>query len=110
MLVRAFLAEAGVGIAREAVAYLSDQLGGDRELTRRELEKVLLFVGDGREVGLADVEACVGDSALLSLDDVALAAGAGNLPALERALDRSLKEGNAPVSVDRKSPRLNSSH
>lgn len=98
-VVRAFFAEAGIGIARDAVAYLSDQLGGDRELTRRELEKVLLFVGDGREVGLADVEACVGDSALLSLDDVALAAGAGNLPALERALDRSLKEGNAPVSV-----------
>src|SRR3546814_5524773 len=58
-------------------------------------------IGDGSsDVCSSDlVEACVGDSALLSLDDVALAAGAGNLPALERALDRSLKEGNAPVSV-----------
>src|SRR3546814_13889396 len=96
-LFRSF-AEAGVGIAREAVAYLSDQLGGDRELTRRALEQVLLFVGDGREVGLADVESCVGESALLSIDDVDLAAGAGHLPALERAIERHLQEGTDPVS------------
>src|SRR3546814_17258198 len=62
-VVRAFFSEAGVGISREAVAFLASQLGGDRELTRRELEKVLLFAGDG-EVALAEVEACVGDSAL----------------------------------------------
>src|SRR3546814_14924780 len=52
-VVRAFFSEAGVGISREAVAFLASQLGGDRELTRRELEKVLLFAGDG-EVALAD--------------------------------------------------------
>src|SRR3546814_7305893 len=46
-VVRAFFSEAGVGISREAVAFLASQLGGDRELTRRELEKVLLFAGDG---------------------------------------------------------------
>lgn len=98
-VVRAFFAEAGVGIARDAAAFLSSQLGGDRELTRRELEKVLLFTGGDGEVTLADAQACVGDSALLSLDDVALATASGNLAALERALPRSLKEGNAPVSV-----------
>src|SRR3546814_14077914 len=43
--------------------------------------------------------ACVGDSALLSLDDVALATAGGNLPGLERALGRSFSEGNAPVTV-----------
>ena len=98
-VVRAFFAEAGIGVARDAAAFLASQLGGDRELTRRELEKVLLFVGGRGEVTLADAEACVGDSALLSLDDVALATAAGNLAALERSLGRSLSEGNAPVSV-----------
>ncbi|GAB4363003.1 MAG: DNA polymerase III subunit delta [Kiloniellaceae bacterium] len=98
-VVRGFFADAGVGIAREAVAFLSSQLGGDRELTRRELEKVLLFKGGSGEVTLEDAEACVGDSALLSLDDVALATAGGNLAALERALGRSFKEGNAPVTV-----------
>lgn len=98
-LVRAFFAEAGLAVSREALRFLTDHLGGDRELTKRELEKVLLYhTGDG-EVTLAEVEACVGDSALLSLDDVSMAAGAGSLAALERALERSFEEGNAPVSV-----------
>lgn len=98
-VVRGFFEAAGMGVSREAVAFLASQLGGDRELTRRELEKVALFKGGAGEVGLADVEACVGDSALLSLDDVAMATAGGNLAALERALGRSLKEGNAPVTV-----------
>jgi DNA polymerase-3 subunit delta len=99
-MVREFFAEAGVGISREAVEFLAVQLGGDRALTRRELEKVLLFKGpEGGAVTLADVETCVGDSALLSLDDVALATAAGNLAALERALARSYAEGNAPVTL-----------
>lgn len=99
-VVRGFFADAGRGISREAVAFLAGQLGGDRALTRRELEKVLLFKGSGDgEVTLEDAEACVGDSALLSLDDVALAVAGGNLAALERALARSLREGNAPVSI-----------
>ncbi len=99
-VVRGVFAEAGVGITREAVGFLASQLGGDRALTRRELEKVLLFKGtDAGEVTLEDAETCVGDSALLSLDDVALATGAGNLPALERALSRSLSEGNSPISL-----------
>lgn len=99
-VVKSFFAEAGLGISREAVAFLTTQLGGDRELTRRELEKVLLFKGtDGGEVTLEDAETCVGDSALLSLDDVAFATGAGNLPGLERALTRSFSEGNSPISL-----------
>jgi DNA polymerase-3 subunit delta len=99
-VVRTFFAESGLGITREALAFLAGQLGGDRELTRRELEKVRLFKGaNAGEVTLADAEACVGDSALLTLDDVALATGAGNLAALERALSRSFQEGNAPVAT-----------
>lgn len=98
-VVKGFFAEAGIGISREAVGFLSSQLGGDRALTRRELEKVLLFKGGGGEITLEDAEACVGDSALLSLDDVALATAGGNLAALERALGRSFKEGNAPVTL-----------
>ena len=61
---------------------------------------MLLFKGRGKgEVSLEDVEVCVGDSALLSLDDVALATAAGNLAGLERALSRSLGEGSSPISL-----------
>ena len=99
-VVRAFFADAGMKIERDAVAFLAAQLGGDRALTRRELEKLLLFKGPGGgEITLADAEACIGDSALLSLDDAAFATGAGNLAALERAISRSLAEGSSPISL-----------
>ena len=61
----------------EALAYLAANLGGDRQLTRRELEKLVLYKGDaGGRVELADALACVGDSADLTLDDLAYAVGA----------------------------------
>jgi DNA polymerase III subunit delta len=99
-VVRSFFTSAGVEVTPEAIGFLAANLGGDRELTRRELEKVLLFKGsDAGAVTLEDAVTCVGDSALLSLEDVALATGGGNLPALERAVGRCLSEGNAPISI-----------
>lgn len=100
VVVREYFAEAGLAIGKEAVEFLTVQLGGDRALSRRELEKVLLFKGTGGgEITLEDVQTCVGDSALLSLEDVALATGTGDLVALERAVTRSLHEGNSPVAL-----------
>ncbi|NIA71690.1 DNA polymerase III subunit delta [Pelagibius litoralis] len=99
-VVRDFFAEAGLLIEREAVDFLAGHLGGDRQLTRRELEKLLLFKGlESGPLTAEDAEHCVGDSALLSLDDVALATASGNLAGLERALSRCFSEGNAPVSL-----------
>ena len=99
-VVRDFFAEAGTGIEREAAEFLAAHLGGDRQLTRRELEKVLLFKGPGADpVTLEDVTLCVGDSALLGLEDLAMAAAGGDLPGLERGLGRCFLEGSNPVSL-----------
>ena len=98
-LAREVLGARGIAVSSEASAYLADHLGGDRMLSRRELEKLALYVGDKGKVGLADAEAMVGDSAALSLDDVVFAAADGDAAALERALDRAFQEGEAPVSV-----------
>ncbi len=99
-VVRDFFAEAGVGIERDAAEFLAAHLGGDRQLTRRELEKVLLFKGTAEgAVTLDDVMLCVGDSALLGLDDLAMATAGGDLPGLERGLGRCFLEGSNPVSL-----------
>ncbi|MDP7343796.1 MAG: acetamidase/formamidase family protein, partial [Alphaproteobacteria bacterium] len=42
-----------------AMAYLVANLGGDRGLSRRELEKLALYVGQPGPVTLAQAEACV---------------------------------------------------
>lgn len=91
----------GNGLAAEpdAVAFLVDHLGGDRRLTRAELAKLALYMGAERRVRLEDAVACVGDSAALSMDDLALATADGDHATAQRVLDRLLREGSQPVSV-----------
>jgi len=118
---------AGYRMSREARAYLAVNLGGDRLLTRREMEKLLLYMGPGttdgapdggtdgsgdgavagqdREITLAHVQACVGDSAERTLDDLVFALGDRNLSEIERTLTRVFQEGVSWVSPLRAAAR-----
>lgn len=98
-LVRAVLGARRIAVDGEAIAYLTANLGGDRGLSRSELEKLALYVGDGAKVGLEEARAAVGDSAAIELDDVVNAAAEGDAAALERALSRALLDGETPVGV-----------
>jgi DNA polymerase-3 subunit delta len=98
----------GLQLADEARDYLANALGGDRAITRREMEKIVAYMGsatDGRPVELADAIACVGDSAALSVDDLVFAIGDGDLAAAERLTSRVLQEGTAPVTILRATAR-----
>jgi DNA polymerase-3 subunit delta len=88
-----------------ALAYLVANLGGDRGLSRRELEKLALYVGQPGPVTLAQAEACVGDGAAHVVDDVVMAAGGGDFATLDLALERSFNSGQAPVSILRAAAR-----
>ncbi|MFI5023229.1 MAG: DNA polymerase III subunit delta [Alphaproteobacteria bacterium] len=105
-LVRETLRSAGLTAAPEALDYLSANLGGDRMVTRRELEKLVLYMGGhGNQVRLEDVEASIGDSAQHSLEDAVLAAAEGDARTVERALARAFAEGETPVGAVRAAQR-----
>lgn len=91
----------GMTVSRDAMAYLSENLGSDREVTRAELEKLALYMGAPGEISLEDAMACVGDSGATSLDSVIYAAATGNQKALERELGRAFSEGIAAVAIVR---------
>jgi len=95
------LAAHRISASRDAVEFLVAHLGGDRLLTRSELEKLVVYAGDGGRVELDDARVSIADSAPLSLDDAVLAAADGDVAALDRALTRVFQEGDAPVSVVR---------
>ncbi len=100
------LQQEGLGIAPEALSYLSARLGGDRAVTLSELEKLALYMGaGGKTVGLADVEAAVGDSAAHAVDDLVYALSDRDMAGVERGLARSLGEGAAPISLLRAAAR-----
>ena len=98
-LIHATLATQDITVSRDAVAYLSANLGADRGVSRAELEKLALYVGKGGTISLDDAMASVGNSSAVSLDNVVMAAGSGDGFAADQALTRSYQEGAHPVSV-----------
>jgi DNA polymerase III subunit delta len=100
-VIREAFAAHRIGASRDALEFLVEHLGGDRLLTRAELEKLTLYAGDGGHIELDDARAAIADSAALSLDDAILAAAEGDAASLDRALDRVFQEGESPVSIIR---------
>lgn len=97
--IRAGLAASGVTAEADVLAWLAANLGVDQAVTRREIEKLALYVGDGNQVDLVAAQICVGDLAGLSLDDALFAATSGDVPATDRALELAIAEGMTPVGV-----------
>ncbi|MCE2509543.1 MAG: DNA polymerase III subunit delta [Alphaproteobacteria bacterium] len=83
----------------DARSYLLNHLGGDRLVTRRELEKLKLYVEGNERVTLTDVVESIGDSSTLTLEDIAFAVGQGARSSLEEALERVHLEGSSPVAI-----------
>jgi DNA polymerase-3 subunit delta len=104
-VIRETLASFKVRVTPDALGWLEERLGGDRGLTRAELEKLALYVGPGGEAGLADAQAVVGDSAEIGLDDLAHALADADLAAVERAFDKLSSEGGSAIAMLRAGQR-----
>lgn len=91
----------GLTASPDAVHYLAEHLGGDRLVSRAELDKLALYVHPARHVELADAQATVGDSAAVSMEDVVQATSDGDLAGLDRALARAFLDGESPVGLVR---------
>jgi DNA polymerase-3 subunit delta len=100
-LVQGMLSEAGKRAQPDALTYLSEHVGMDRAVTRKELEKLLTYMGEAKEITLEDVQAVVGDVSATSLDDC-LHGMFGGLPSqLDHALTRLFQEGTQPIMIIR---------
>lgn len=82
------LRSAGFSIAPDALADAVSRLGSDRGVTRRELEKLMLYAEGQKTVTLEDVHAAMGDEAEARTEEASDAAGSGDLPRLDLALER----------------------
>jgi DNA polymerase-3 subunit delta len=89
----------GLRAEPDVVGFLAANLGGDRMITRSELEKLALYCADTGTVTLDDAVALVGDSASLGLDDLALATADGDHAAVDRAVARLLHENVASITI-----------
>jgi len=102
-LVEAAAREQGFAVEPDALEWIVDRLGGDRGQTRSEIDKLLLYkAGDSSKIiTMDDAVAVLGDTAAIGIDNVITATFDGDLPALDRALDRVFAEGGNPVQLVR---------
>jgi len=102
-VVRNALKAEGLSIAPEALEDAVGRLGSDRGVTRRELEKLALYCHGRKQVTLEDVRAVMGDEAEARVEEAIDAAGNGDLPRLDLALERLWIAGISPIAVVRQS-------
>ncbi len=95
-----FLRQHKLEIDGSARAFLAGQLGADRQVARRELEKLALYAKDtGQAIGLADVAAVIDEGESLQLSDIAFATFSGDQRRLDSALDRMFRAKSNPIAV-----------
>jgi DNA polymerase-3 subunit delta len=87
---------AGKTIDRGSRDHLAGLLGGDRQTSRREIEKLLLYVGSDPSVTEAHIDAIVGDTAQREQAMLVDAVFAGKLPVLDLAQAKLFSEGLDP--------------
>jgi DNA polymerase-3 subunit delta len=98
-VVRNALKAQGLSISEEALEDAVSRLGSDRGITRREIEKLALYMHGQKHVEVADVRAIMGDEAEAQVDEVCDAAGEGDLKRLDLALERLWTEGSSATSI-----------
>lgn len=99
-LVKEMVAAAGLTIEQDAQELLLERLGADRALSRGEVEKLILYVGDGGAISADHVKAIVGDASEMAMDAIAQAAAGGAADSAVRELDRAIAAGsNAQVLI-----------
>ncbi|MFO1067387.1 MAG: DNA polymerase III subunit delta [Geminicoccaceae bacterium] len=106
-LIRSALEAEGLTADPDALAYLATHLGSDRAVTRSELDKLAIYIGEreDRRVHLDDASAVVDDNAALAIDDAIHAMLLGE-PQLDQRLVRLFSEGQRPEGILRQLTRF----
>jgi len=102
-LIETVLQQARAEISHEAKLALVERLGGDRGVSRQELEKLVLYCtspgASGAEIGLSDVLALIGDTGGAEVDQLIDAVLSGQVEAAARQSRRLSAEGVHPVRI-----------
>jgi DNA polymerase-3 subunit delta len=98
-LARDMLSAENKSIEADAAGFLAEHLTADRQLARREIEKLIAYLGPDDRADLAAVRASIGDQADQSMDDLVYACGDGDMATVDRILTKMWGEGTSPVGV-----------
>ena len=95
-LIREAFNQQGIRVDADVIATLREILGNDREITRRELEKLCLYAAASKTLTREDVLLLCADNGMLVIDAILDATGGGHAERLELALNRALSSAVDP--------------
>lgn len=98
-LMRETFNQAGIRIDNDVVPSLREILGNDREVTRRELEKLVLYAAASKTLTRDDVLLLCADNGALAIDAILDATGGGHAEKLEMALNRAIAANINPQQL-----------
>ena len=85
----------------DAMTWITTHLGGDRLISRSEIEKLAIMAGENGHITLAMVTEALGDSASVAASQVISSAASGHISAMGQQFDRAMTEGIAPEAIIR---------
>jgi DNA polymerase-3 subunit delta len=97
-VVRKAFESAGIRADSDVIGYLSQQLGNDRGVTQQEIDKLITYAGDSRQLQLEDAVALVDYNRETGFDDVINAIADRSVQAMEKNLTLLLGEGTQPMA------------
>ena len=99
--VKGKLAENGYSIGNEALQLLCSRFSNDRKTNLGEIEKLITFMGDKKNITSDDVLMIISDASSSSSEDVCFFAATGEKEKTLRAFQKMINEGNEPISIVR---------
>lgn len=97
----ALLREQGLLCDAATLQVLCARLSPDRKVNQSEIEKLAMYLGERKNVTIADVKAAVSDVAGANYDDFCYYVACGEVAKSEAMFERLLKEGEEPSTIIR---------
>jgi DNA polymerase III subunit delta len=98
-LMRDTFNQAGIRVDSDVIPTLREVLGNDREITRRELEKLTLYAAASKTLTREDVLLLCADNGMLAIDAILDATGGGQAEKLELAVNRAISANVNPQQL-----------
>jgi DNA polymerase-3 subunit delta len=91
----------GVKIEQSAFQLLCSRLSNDRKISQNELDKLITYMGNNKNIGLNDVLTAVSDTAASSQEDLCYFVALGQTEKAISSYNRLVFEGENPVTLIR---------
>jgi DNA polymerase-3 subunit delta len=99
--IESMLKQQNITYGSDVIIYLSEHLGIDRGITLKEMDKIITYLGEEKELTLEKATLLIGNFSDVTVDSLCHAMATGQFNEMESALHTLFHEGNLPIMVIR---------